>query len=60
MHKSNKVLGADGGVWSHSCPILNGKLNQRINYKVQFNSQKRTSARYLRMKFICNQITLLS
>ena len=23
MDKSHKVLGADGGVWSHSCPILN-------------------------------------
>ena len=23
MDKSHKVSGADGGVWSYSCPILN-------------------------------------
>ena len=24
MDKSHKVSGVDGGVWSYSCPVLNG------------------------------------
>ena len=31
MDKSNKVSGADGGVWSCSCPILNATTTNTVH-----------------------------